>query len=241
MFIIFLLILLVLTYWKATVFLQTSGGGREGSDDEFEGFIPEEERELQKQPKTITYARMKTFVQQQQQQQQEQLDPDSAEEAAVEAEKEFTENIENATIEISLKFVEKNQYLSGLIDGIAGLKDFTKSSKRVNYFRFHATLLPARKEKFKTGYRSFKELNVIIAFGLGNVKMDDLKTATLRLRLYGRRIEFGMPVSTEKCLGEIYVALGSYVVMFEKGKEVRSRFAILPKTDQFPKPDDSFT
>ena len=239
MFIIFLLILLVLAYWKAKVFLQTPEGGREGCDDEVFGFIPEEEQELQKQPKTITYARMKSFVQQQQQ--QEQLDPDSAEEAAVEAEEEFTENIENATIEISLKFVEKNQYLSGLIDGIAGLKDFTKSSTRVNYFRFHATLLPAKKEKFKTGYRSFKELNVNIAFGLGNVKIDDLKTCTLRLRLYGRRIEFGMPVSTEKCLGEIYVALGSYVDMFEKGKEVRSRFAILPKTDQFPKRDDSFT
>lgn len=234
MFIIFCLILLVLTYWKAQVFLKAPGGGREGSDDEILDVIPKEEQELQTQPKAITYAKMKSFVQQQQ---QGVLDSDTAEEA----EEEFTEIIEHATVEISLKFVAKNQYLSGLIDGITGLKDLAKSSSRVNYFRFHTTLLPAKREKFKTGYRSFRELNVNIAFGLGNVKIDDLKTSTLRLRLYGRRIEFGVPVSTEKCLGEIYVALGSYVEKFEKGQEVRSRFAILPKTNQFPKPDDSFT
>lgn len=144
------------------------------------------------------------------------------------------EIITNTTIDLSFKYVEKNSYLSGLIENIQGLNII--SNHKLNFVRFHATLLPLKQDKFKTKYRSIAELNVNTAFGLNGLSRDDLRSSKVRIRMCGRLIKRGVPLGREKCLGEIYVDLAKYRGILEVGKEVRTKYAVLPKGNAFPKP-----
>ena len=184
----------------------------------------EEQEEKASEPKPITYAKMKSFA--------------SVEETLnIEEEpEEFIEMIESCTLEIVVRHSQEHNSLSGSLENIRGIKEY--DSKKVNCVRFHITLLPSRK-RVRTGYRSLRELNCNIAFAIRNVTIENLKGAILRFRLYGRRMEFGVPVNNEKCLGESHLGLDKYMETLECSGDIRSKQAILPKSQQFPSTEES--
>jgi len=220
LFVICCLVILILIYWKANVFLENQEGGRGiDGDDVSEGEIAEE-----KSPTAITYHRLKSFASR-----DDVTAPDSDED------NQEVEVIEHCTFELSLRHSPENNHLSGCIEEVKGLMDH--KSRRVNCVRFHIALKPG-KRRIKTGYRSFKDLGVKISFALSNVTLEDLRGSTLRLRLYGRRLEFGVPVTKEKCIGESYIKLDEHKESFSTSGEMRTKQAILPKSQQFPSHDD---
>ena len=220
LFVICCLVILIVIYWKAHVFLENQEGGRDiGDEDISEGEIVEE-----KSPTPVTYHRLKSFASRD--------DMTSADDVEEDHE---VEVIEHCTFELSLRYSPESNHLSGCIEEVKGLMD--QKSRRVNCVRFHIALKPG-KRRIKTGYRSLKDLSIKISFALSNVTLEDLSGSTLRLRLYGRRLEFGVPVTNEKCIGESYIKLDKHVENFSASSEIRTRQAILPKSQQFPLQDD---
>lgn len=222
---IFCILILILIYWKASSFLQNQEGGYE---DDIASEALEEKEQLDMPTSTstpVTYARLKSFA--------------SMEEAKplLEAEHEdSTELIEHCTFLLRLQLSQEKNCLTGQLENLHGLGDL--KSRSINTFRFHLTLLPSKRFKFRSGYRSFKQLSTIVNFSFANINIENLKGSTLRLRLYGRRFEFGVPVNNAKCLGESYIKLDKYISNFENHEEVKSKQAILPKSEQFPSADD---
>ena len=217
-FIICCLIVLVLIYWKASDFLQNREGGRDADDDYIPGRKRVKNKENGQELTTITYSKLKSFA--------------SIKDTTfpIEEDDEQVDVIQYCTMEIALRYSHEKSYLSGYIEYVKGIVD--SKSKKINSARFHIALLPGKK-RIKTAYRPLRELNVSIAFGISNVTFDELSGSVLRLRLYGRRLEYGVPVSKERCLGESYMQLNECLESFTTAGEVRTIQAIMPKSQQF--------
>ena len=226
-FIICCLVILIMVYRKANYFLDNREGGRDiEHDDLSDGKVVEKQS-----PTTITYHKLKTFAS---------FDENTSPDDDGDEENHEVEVIEHCTFELSLRYSPESNHLSGCIEEVKGLMDH--KSRRVNCVRFHIALKPG-KRRIKTGYRSLKDLSIKISFALSNVTLEDLSGSTLRLRLYGRRLEFGVPVTNEKCIGESYIKLDKHVESFSVSGESRTIQAILPKSQQFPSyyDDDLFS
>lgn len=232
-FMIVCLLLLLLVYWKAQVFLRHRSGGYEGDEgvleEEDEGVLEEEDTKEDKDPEEaeaplVAPINLKSLA--------------SVEETTSLLEEDLDEEVElikNCTFGICLLFSRDTGYLSGYVENIQGIDDF--NSRRINSFRFHLTFLPSKK-RAKTRYCTLKELSVdMLSFCFNSIKIEDIAIGTLRLRLYGRRLEYRVPISNEKCLGESYMGLKKHMSSFEKFEKVTSRQAILPKSTQFPSTD----
>jgi len=221
-FIICCLVILILVYRKANFFLDNREGGRDIEDDGLSGGKMVEKQS----PTTITYHKLKTFAS---------FDDNTSPDDDGDEDNQEVEVIEHCTFELSLRHSPESNHLSGCIEEVKGLMDH--KSRRVNCVRFHIALKPG-KRRIKTGYRSLKDLSIKISFALSNVTLEELRGSTLRLRLYGRRLEFGIPVTKEKCIGESYIKLDEHVESFSVSGESRTIQAILPRSQQFPLHDD---
>ena len=223
MFIICCLIVLVLIYLKASDFLQNQEGGRDVDDDDIPGGQRRKSQGREQELTTITYSNLKSYA----------SFEDSA--SPLDEDYEGVDIIQHCTMEVALRYSSEKSYLSGYIEYVKGIVDSV--SKKINSARFHIALLPGKK-RIKTTYRPLRELNVSIAFGIGNVTLNDLSNSVLRLRLYGRRLEYGVPVNRERCLGESFIRLDECLETFTIAGEMRTIQAILPKSQQFPSHED---
>ena len=213
------MVILILIYRKASDFLQNQEGGVDVDEES----ISEGEDVTEKGSTTITYSKLKSFA------------SHDGNTSLIVEDSEEVEVIEHCTVEVTLRFSHENNYLSGFIDNFTGMMHH--KSKRVNCIRFHIALLPYRK-RTKTAYRLLKDLNARIAFGIGSVTIDVLSDSKLRVRLYGRRVEFGVPINRERCIGEFYIRLDECLQSLSSEEEVRITQAIFPKSQQFPSHDD---
>ena len=224
MFLVFILVslvFLVLIYWKASVFLQNNQ--REEMDVDIQESDEEidEIKQIKPSKKMIEIASIKT-----------------GDSPVEEQAKEVFEIIDLCSMEVFITYIKEKKHLSCRIQNIVGISNLKE--RNTNKLRFHATILPSKKLKSRTAYRSLEELFVQLVVGINNVDFETLKASTLRLRLYGRHFELGVPVTKEKCLGETSIVLANYLSDLEKGKETVTKQAISPIAEQFPSPRDLY-
>ncbi|XP_065066316.1 uncharacterized protein LOC135692179 [Rhopilema esculentum] len=227
MFLVFILVslvFLVLMYWKANVFLRNNQ--REQMESDVDIQESDEEIDEIEQMKPSTKMREIASI--------------KTEDSSVEKQaKEGFEIIDLYSMEVLMTYIKEKNHLSCRIQNIVGISNL--KNRNTNKFRFHATILPSKKLKSRTAYRSLEELAIQLVVGINNVNLEILKVSTLRLRLYGRHFELGVPVTKEKCLGETNIVLAKYLSELEKGKEAATKQAISPIAEQFPSPRDPFT
>ncbi len=142
-----------------------------------------------------------------------------------------TELIADATMGLMLQYMSEKRHLIGQIEYLQDLK--ITSKQKMNRVRFHVTLLPAKKVKFTTDFRPFQSGSTSLYFELRGLKPEELQTSQIRFRLFGYRTNFGMPVRSQKCLGEIFVGLDKFKTDLEAGIKIRTKYAILPKGNTF--------
>ena len=143
--------------------------------------------------------------------------------------------IADTTINITLKHFDEKKHLSIVVNSVTGFALGDALQEGLNHIRFHATLMPKKKHKYKSQFRSIKDLSISMSFGIPSVTTVDWKNSTLRLRLYGKRFEFGVPIGREKIIGETFVEISK--LSLENEEEVTGAYAVLPSGTLFPRSD----